>query len=246
MQRTIARRSFNNIISSDLSLYNKILGIPDLIAFWPFEETTGTVINNVSTLGSALNGTYSGVDLAQEELQGKLYPVFGTGDFANIYSVGLNTAFDGTVGSLALWVKPTLASLTNGANHFFVRIRVDADNQIQFDKTTTNNQIRVRYEGGNVTETTTFNHTTSTWFHVAATWDINAGASGEVKIYKDGIQRGTTHTGIGTWTGNLNSTECVFGADDTTPTLSWLGAVGLPAIWDRALTASEILYIASQ
>ena len=75
----------------------------------------------------------------------------------------------------------------------------------------------------------------NTWYHVATTLDLRTTTG---TIYVNGAKKGTT-----SWSespGYPTGTKTTFGRAGAFNTLYLSGAVGMPAIWNRALTPDEI------
>lgn len=225
-----------------------IVYMTNLLSFLRLNETSGT--NAVDSSGNSRNGTYrDGLDLANTAL-----PTYFGGDYAplwnatgqdvvNWYTASLSSAFKSETGSISLMAKILDSSIwVDGSTHNLVQFRYDANNYVYMAKMPTNNQLR-------------FNHISPTgskflapnvggsldWMHLVITWDINAGASGELKGYLNGLQVGSTVTGIGAWTVNgLDTNYTVIGSVTNTGSNMWKGWLGEAMVFDRALTASEI------
>ena len=227
---------------------NKVLGIAsgNLIAYWPGNETSGTNADNAEGT-AARDGTYSGVTL--DAITGPAgLPTGqwdGTNDVLDIYSTSLRDAFNDAEGTAMVWAKVSGAGVwTDSTNRYLLNLRTDSNNQVQFLKLTSNNDIFIRYEAGGVQETVTDSSLAGTldWFHLAITWSV---AADEMKAYINGSQVGSTQTVLGTWVGNLSSTETVIGAANTTPGSVWDGYLAHPAIWTTPLTGAQILDLAT-
>lgn len=213
----------------------------NFVGYWPMSETAGTVAFDLSPQGN--NGAYTGVDLAQPGIgDGRVCPWFdGTNDFNNIYSAALNTDFNAAAGTMAAWARVNAASVwTDSGYRVVVQLRTDDSNQIYLLKQNTNNTIRALYRANNVTQSVDTTLSLTGWFHLALTWDT---AADEVKAYLNGVQSGTTQTGLDTWAGALDSTLCHVGAYSTVPASIWHGWLAHVAIWNAALSAGEMAYL---
>ena len=67
----------------------------------------------------------------------------------------------------------------------------------------------------------------------------------KVIYYIDGSPTGATDTGLGAWAGNLLSTTCVVGADDTGGAKSFNGNMAHIPVWDSPLAAPQIAELAT-
>jgi len=220
--------------------YQKVLGIDrdNLIGYWPMWEASGGVAEDISPEGN--DGAYTGVTLGQAGIgDGKTCPLFdGANDYNNIYSAALNTDFDGTEGTWALWTKVSgLGVWTDGKTNRGIHIGVNPSNETKIYNHT-NNGLAWEYKAGGVTKTATkVGITDIGWMHWALTWSLT---NDEVIPYFNGIQEGSIHTGIGTWVGDLASSTCIIGAESTVPASVWDGNIADVPLWNIALTAAQI------
>jgi hypothetical protein len=87
-----------------------------------------------------------------------------------------------------------------------MRVDTDSQNRITFTYHESLDSFRFRHEGGDTeikVERAASEIPQNTWTHAAMTWDKNAGVSGEFKAYINGLQVGSTLTGLGTWVGSV-------------------------------------------
>jgi hypothetical protein len=223
----------------DLTYSDQVLSLSPL-AYWPLNEATGTAA--VDLVG-AHNGVYSGVDLAQVQTP-FVAPLFGgADDFCNVYSAWLNTNFNGSEGTMALWAKVYDAAVWTDATNRTIMKFAAGGNEVYLRRSTTNNQLQWIYVAGGVTDpvtSTSFGGQTG-WIHLAFTWS----KSGEVvTAYGNGAVVNTSAT-LGVWSGALTNTVCVIGAASTTPTNVWNGWLAHAAVWNRPLSASEVASLES-
>jgi hypothetical protein len=210
-----------------------------LIAYWRLNESAGTVVEDSSDANH--DGTATGVTWGQGGI-GDGYPAAGfdgVNDVINVYSAGLAGAFDGSAGTLMAWFKVGVGAWTDGASRILVEFEADADNYVRLSKLNTpTNTLRWRYRAGGTTKSVDKSGVSdSGWLCVALTWDKSAN---QMNAYFNGAQEGATQTGLGTWAGSLASTASVIGAISTAAANPWHGDVAHVAIWDVALSASEI------
>jgi len=218
------------------------------IAYWPLDEGSGAVAHCL--VDSAQNGTATGVTWADDATGrfGTPAPYFdGANDYINIYTAALAAAFSGVAGTSAVWCRVfNVGVWTDAASHYATVNAVDGNNQVYTQKLVANNQLEGRYVAGAVAESVIINPISSTdWFHIAVTWDKNAGATGEMKLYRDGVQSGATQDNLGVWVGALHANYQVIGAGNVVPAGVWHGWLAQRALWTRALTAPEILALAN-
>ena len=119
-----------------------------------------------------------------------------------------------------------------------------AQNRIYIARTANNNQVAFSYEAGNIQESQATGGLANIDFaSYGITWDISAGATGEVMYYIDGVATGATDVALGTWVGNLAAASAVIGALSTVPTQVWSGSIGPVALWNKALTPAQMAYL---
>ena len=172
---------------------------------------------------------------------------FDGGDYVDIFGAVPPAAFNGAKGSLLIWARITDAAVwADGTIRRIAFLSPDnGNNQINFRKTATANQIGMGRTGGGVVDQVldTSLAATTDWFMLALTWDTTAD---ELKAYINGVQIGSTQTGLGAFTGALNPTYCCLGANDTGAANPWKGLLAHGTVWaNRVLTAAEILDIYS-
>lgn len=185
---------------------------------------------NGVTLGSTANGHLTNA-----------YTFDGTNDNVNIYSSSLNSSFNPDEGTLVAWAKVSGSGVwTDGTpTRYIANIQsVFATNQINIQKNG-NNNLRFTYAaGGTFKEINQGSLSSTNWYQVVLTWSKTAD---ELKAYINGNQVDSTQTGLGTWTGNLTSTDVTIGSYNTTGTTNpWSGLINDVRLYDRALTADEI------
>ena len=227
-----------------LAYTNKVKALGP-IAYFPLADASGTTAADES--GNGRNGTYSNVTLGATGIgDGRTAAAFnGSTSYANIYTAGLAGAFNGAEGSAAIWMKASAAGIwTDGAFHEILRLRINASNAVIIEKTSTNGQIRFTYLAGGVLRTINDISLSGSvaYAHLALTWSA---AADQVKAFVNGVQTGSTQTGLGVWSGSLVSTTTVIGANDTTPTFVWSGSLAHAAIFSSALPPAQIASLAS-
>lgn len=212
----------------------------DLIAYWPLTEATGSAAVNLEGT-AARAGVYSGVSLANAA--GPDGAPAGYWDGANascrIGTTSLASVFDGSEGSLMIWLKNA-----NGwqAPHFSIQLYADGNNYLRLQNDA-NQRLSWIYAAGGAAKAVSVNElTTSAWLQAALTWSA---AAGEFKAFLQGSQQGTTQTGLGVWSGaTVNTNASVIGAQNTTPVQSWPGWLAHCAIWTTPLTPAQIASLA--
>jgi hypothetical protein len=159
-----------------------------------------------------------------------------------MYSASLAGAFNGPAGTIAMWGKVSGAGVwTDNTNRRLLQFQVDANNRVILYKETTND-LRWTYTAGATSKTITLVATPTVFFHIAITWDK---AADQVKAYYNGAQTGATATGLGVWAGSLATTLVTVGAGTLAPVNPWSGASAHVAVWTTALSAAQILTLAT-
>ncbi len=164
----------------------------------------------------------------------------GANSFVNAYSAGFNADFDGQELTVFGWsIVNAVGDWANGNFQGLFRFLVDANNFIDFRKTSNTNQVQLRYTAGSTAKAIVDTTLAATVDYFS--WAITASLSADALIlYLNGVQVGSTQTSLGTWTGNLLSTETVFGATTTVPGIPWLGSSAHNAVWNTPLDANAI------
>lgn len=216
------------------------------IAYWPLDESAGTTARCL--VNSAQNGTYTGVTLANDS-SGPFRtsaPYFdGTNDYIDVGTATLFGAFDGQEGSFMCWERVANAGVwTDGLTHYAVHLYDDGNNLMRLTVGAANNQIGYAYTAGGTSESQSTGGLSMTgWYQRVITWSLSAGANGEVHYYRDGAADGAADTALGAFVGPL--VLAVIGAFNVVPGNPWHGWLAHCAIWDRPLTASEIVDLAN-
>lgn len=227
---------------TSMAYTNKVKALSP-IAYWPLAESSGTII--VDESGNGRNGTYTGVDLGQTGIgDGRTCPLFdGVNDVGNVFSASLQGAFNGSEGTIALWAKVSGSGVwTDAATRWCAIFRVDGNNLVGIQRSTTNNRLQVTYIAGATNKTITKDSlTTTNWMHVAITWSK---AADQVIMYFGGVQNGATLTVLGTWAGSLATTATNIGARFTTPDQIWDGYLAHVALWTTPLNSTQIASLA--
>lgn len=216
-----------------------------IVSYWPMNEMSGTAARDLSALGN--NGTYDTVSLANTASPGGIggfAPLFdGSDSVVDVYSAGLNTAFDPTKVTLAIWAKVSAAGVwTDSTVRYLVQIGADANNAVRIYKAGANNTLYVDYKAGGTAKTGgAGSHSPTGWTHYGITADV---AGDAVKAYINGVQVGSTLTGLGTWSGALSSSLCVIGASATNSNNPYSGWLSHPLLLNKVATSDEMLKLA--
>jgi hypothetical protein len=242
-----------------------------LLAYWPLDESSGATADNAEGT-AARDGAYTSVTLAAASFMedaadnaegtaardgaylGLLVgqPGIGDGggaawfddihDYINIYSTSLKDAFDGDEGTVIAWAKVnSAAEWSDGEYRTVVQLRASAENRIHVRKGS-DDKMYWRHEGSNVMLDVERTMTELGWCCYALTWSATAD---EVKGYLNGVQVGSTQTGMGAWSGDLASDDAAIGARNYAATAYWHGWIAHVAIWTKALTPAQIARLAA-
>lgn len=145
-------------------------------------------------------------------------------------------------GTLCLWIYPTYA-LGDNVVRVYMTWRVDGNNEIFMDDVNTAAGTRRRFGHSAGGTAKVVNLTTSpvlnTWAHYAITWDKSAD---QMIGYVNGVQQGTTQTGLGTMAGSPAS--MFIGNDVFNERFG--GRVSNARMYARALKQSEIFRLYSE
>lgn len=227
------------------------------IAFWPLNEIGGT--NAHCEVNRSQDGVFTDVSLGAVDCPfGEIRaPSFnGTSSLVNVYSTALNTALKTAVnadaGTITMWVRiDEIADWIDNTVGTFINFRTDGS--IEY--------LRVLKSaaagcpagcpsvagahrdgtfinmGAQVSLDDTIPTTPTDWTFCAYSW---SNADTEMILYF-GEDVTTEIDGADvTWTGDLSSTQSCIGAETTTPTNTFKGNLAYVAIFDRALTTTEI------
>jgi len=153
--------------------------------------------------------------------------------------------FKGSAGTvIAAAQVDELGIWTDGVDHTVIQIAADVNNVIHLKKAAADNTFAFSYTAGGTAETQETAGLTSVGLVVyGMTWDISAGANGEVRYYIDGVASGATDTALGTWIGDLDDTLTLIGASSTVPTTCWTGGIGLVSIFNEFKSDDEMYYL---
>jgi hypothetical protein len=183
----------------------------NLTAWWSFDETSGTVMDDA--IGSN-NGTASaGLTV------GSTTSLSGRSIFfdSNLDYVTLTSAITQTTGTYSFWIRPTSIPddmVILGSNGYQSRIFIGVGNNIKYESNTNNDEFPFY-----------FTFSTDTWYHIVMVRDAN-----EITLYRNGTALQTvalSTTGI-----TINS----IGISGR----SFRGYIDEVAIWSRALDNTEV------
>ena len=217
---------------------DKVLGYSP-IAYWPLYEVSGSVA--ACLVDSNQNGSYTAVTLGQPGIgDGSLCPSFdGSTSYMSQWSANLQSAFNGAEGTVMAWMKVSGADVwTDGTQRFVISFYADGNNyKFLFKNSTSNQFIFQARSGGTMKQTNKSSVSNTGWVQVALTWSE---AADEVKPYWNGVQEGSTKTGLGVWAGAIQDATSKVGAKNNVPQNVWDGYIAHVAVWDTPLSATQI------
>jgi hypothetical protein len=211
-----------------------------LLAYQPLWDLSGTASTDIK---NGRNGAYrNGALLGQSGIgDGKTSVWFdGSNDFINLSNAALAAAFNGTEGSLLIWVKLDASILQDGVAHqILYLVSTTSSNFINIKKATTNNDISIIYQSGGVLRSRDYLAATDQWTCIALTWTH---ANNQMRAHINGVNSGGDFNGgLSSWPVEALDTNKMFiGATTTVPTSVSKGNFAHFAVWDIALTTEEI------
>jgi hypothetical protein len=214
-------------------------GTPSSGNYAEFDDISITEVDPLIALptGGVTLGSASGGHLTNA------YTFDASNDLVNIYSTGLNSAFNGDEGTAVVWAKVANSGVwTDGTYRFMVHISVGSgestNGSIFLRRNNVNGMIEASYAAGGV-DKYIYIPTGSPlgWFQFVMTWSKSRD---EFKAYFNGVQSGSAITGLGTWVGNLDSTYTVLGMRGTGGSNAWSGLINDVRLYTRALSQDEI------
>ncbi|MCK5430399.1 MAG: hypothetical protein KAI94_13050, partial [Anaerolineales bacterium] len=175
---------------------------------------------------------------------GKCAQFDGSASYINLYAA--QPAQPTAIGSISLWAATPDANISGTTKMQLIKLGVDNDNNLEIAFDTTAYRFVGSYEGGGTTDSATgllYNKTDygPDWNHFGLTWTK---AGDAMKFYINGLQQGSTQTGLDTWTGNMASTLMVLGSSVTTGADLLTGYLARLGIWSVVLTADDMADLA--
>lgn len=217
------------------------MAIPTPISFWNFDESSGNAVdalgantltnNNTATFVTGLIGNAADLEAGSSQS-------FSRTDTASLDFSG-DCSFAGWVNFESLSGQNTLFAKTDGGilRSYIVRILGSGDGNLfnvecYGDGTTSNRRGR--------NSNAAFTATTGTWFHFAATFDIDTGVW---VLYKDGSSIASTASDAGTVASIFNSANAFqVGASNFLGAAEGFydGKIDMFGVWNVTLSAGEV------
>ncbi len=139
----------------------------------------------------------------------------------------------GKEGGMLTWGKTSGSGVwTDGLHHLLAQLRADDDNRFDLRKQATNGRLAFNYKAaGTVKQINLDGQSSLDWMPLIITWSLGWD---EFRAYLNGVQIGSTLTGLGAWAGNLESARSAIGAGSTGPVEVWDGSIGPTILWAGA------------
>lgn len=218
------------------------------VAYYPLNETNGHFAYSATeTTGAAglkkgrlLNTTPSGSTAPNGGASTTFVPA--SNSVIDIASATLKAAYNAQEITVALWFKARASSVwTDGATRLLFILTPNGTNAIRIRKLNPNT-LNVEYQANGTSKSVSYTYSGTGWTHVAITASL---ANDAVKMYVNGVQVGTTQTGLGTFATTQAGT-IVIGANTSAGPNAWDGDIADVVIGSRAYTDAEIATLAGQ
>ncbi|HLC04812.1 MAG TPA: hypothetical protein VJK02_17390 [Anaerolineales bacterium] len=217
------------------------------LAYWPLNETSGTVADNAEGTAS-MDGAYLNTPtLNQAGIgDGEGAPLFApvSVENVNIYSAALRDAWDFNSGTVQIWARVRAASVWSDSTYrCFLTFGDYSTEYVQIGKTNAANTLRLFYYADATADSVTTTLSTTDWFHLAMTWDLTAD---ELKFFVNGSQVGSTQTGLGVWNAAFTTSGCrIAAAGPNSWDQLWDGYAAHPAVFTSVLSDPNIADLAT-
>lgn len=212
----------------------------NLVALWSLGETSGTSARDVK---GGFDGTYNGA-ITLDAIRfpdGTSAPLFdASADVVSLPVATLDTPFDPTLGTLAIWCKVRAASVwTDGVARTAFHLGASGANRLGLGKSAGANSVNGFYSaGGTVENPSNSGYSPTRWFHQAMTWNK---AADRMRFFVDGVQVGADQTTLGVWAGALsNSWSAIANFTGAGGTSFWDGYLKYAGLWKSELTPTQL------
>lgn len=241
-----AGRKLATVLARGNGYLSKVVSIAaaNLISYLPLSESAGTVDTDYSGRGNHAAYTASNITYGVSGIGDGRTAVQFTGAASINLMAGSNslpTNFNGQAFSFGIWLLCDTAVWTDGTEDEVLKITVDASNSITIRKPTAGSAFNFIYVAGGTTKTISPAYTPDgAWHYYTLTISLS---NDQMIAYRDGVQTGSTATGLGTWAGT--PTVMVVGAQNVAGSTPWNGKLQHPHMLTRALTGQEVLSLSS-
>lgn len=233
-QRILPRQAPVLFKQDSLAGYQGLVHDTGPVAYWPLDETSGTIVFDRS--GHGFHGTYTGATLANTAAPGGgLAPYFdGINDRADMQPNELLAVLSHSEFTMMAWAKVLNAAVwAETAYREVFHLRVNNNNRAYMIKPTTANTFQYIYNGGNSnTRLHQWSISSLAWMHLVLTVSVTGNV---MRSYIDTVEFSPPASSITPWVG----TPMVgVGCDGSASW--WRGWLAHVAIWNRALSADEV------
>lgn len=208
--------------------------ITNLVSYWKLDESSGNATDSVSsnTLTNNNTVTYSA---------GKIN---NGANFVSASSKYLSIADNASLSitgnlSISAWVN--FSSTPSSGNYYAIVSKLNGSPNYSYAFNLYNNAGTLSLYFQNSTNGTAVTQglvawtpTTSTWYHISA---VYTAAAGSVSFYVNGVQQGSTQTGLGT---SIFDSTSLFAIGFYDGGNYFDGSIDEVGIWSRALSADEV------
>lgn len=212
-----------------------------LLRYYPLDDPVGSNvardISGYNSPGAHGTGLTCGVTGIGDGLTATRYT--GAHQGTNIYSVGLNSLFNKSEGTIMVWFKVSAVGVwTDGTVRNLVHLRGDGNNRFYIRRETVSLDLNFNRSCGGSSRDLHYPLNLTGWHCCIVTWSV---ANNECWSYIDGIPFSLgTLTPIGTWSGNLDAAVCGIGRSWAATDI-WSGDIAHVAIATRPLTWIEAM-----
>lgn len=211
------------------------------VAYWPLTESAGGSAADLS--GNALTASYTSCTLANRAGPGPsmgMAPYFdGVVSYVQLPAAGLNSLFDPTRGTIAIWVLPFDNWSDTTLRDIVFLGDASAQNYIGIyrgNAALIQNRVSCAGSGSGVAHV---GISGQIWKSSVMTWDRSAN---QIYAYLNGTQVGPSAMPVGGWGASLANGGTRIGYSFDAP---WKGWLAHAAIWNRVLAAPEIATLAT-
>ena len=206
------------------------------IRYWPLDDPSSTRARELIT---GDHGARTGTSTDQGGFLSPVSLFDGINDFVNIYSAALAAEFDGQEGSALIWAQTPAASWTDGLSHalFHLYGPTAGGDELHFHIYSGNNQVYYRFKVDDTIRHMIPSQSSTDWLLWGMTWSL---VGDRVRTYFNGVASSNAAM-PGTWDTVIN--KALIGAQDTGGADPWSGYAAHCSLYNRALSADEIVWI---